>query len=152
MADINKLRPKTKQLAQMLIDECKKQGIDIVLIETFRSTETQDAYYAQGRLPLSEVNALRKVAGLQPISEYVNEKKITNARSGESAHNYGLAFDICPKVNGKLAWNRIDLFDKIGKIASTLVVDGVYKLVWGGNFKSISDKPHFEMENWKKYI
>ena len=150
MSKIDLLRPKTKQLCNMLIEECKKQGLIIEVIETLRKIEVQDAYYAQGRESINTVNDLRKKAGLNYITEAENEHKITNAKGGSSAHNYGLAFDVCPIVRGKLAWGRVDLFKKIGDISRNLQVDE-YKLVWGGDFKSIKDSPHFEMENWKKY-
>jgi len=61
MSNIELLRPKTKQLCKMLIEECKKQGIEIEVIETLRRIEVQNAYYAQGREPLEEVNRLRKM-------------------------------------------------------------------------------------------
>lgn len=151
MADIELLRPKTKELCYLLIQKCKDNGINISIIETYRSNEIQTAYFLQGRKDLETVNEARKKAKLRPLTENENKKRITNANAGQSPHNYSLAFDICPIIEGKLAWNRLDLFDKIGEMSRDLIIDG-YKLKWGGDFISIIDKPHFEMENWRNYI
>lgn len=149
MADINLLRSKTKQLCLKFIEECKKQGILVSIVQTLRTMETQTAYYAQGRNNLEEVNRLRKIANLYLITEKENTK-VTNAKAGLSPHNYGLAFDFAPIVNGKVDWNAISLFKKCGAIAKTLNVEG-YVLEWGGDFKSLVDYPHLQMKNWKNY-
>ena len=47
MADITKLRPKTQELCRKFIEECKKEGITVVITQTLRSIEVQNAYYAQ---------------------------------------------------------------------------------------------------------
>ena len=150
MADIEKLRPKTRQLCKMLILECKKQGIEITVTQTERSMDLQDAYYSQGRDNLEIVNLKRKKVGLPHIKESEN-KIVTKAKAGTSPHNFSLAFDICPVVNGKLAWDRTDLFKKVGEIGESLEFEG-YKLEWGGRFKSMVDLPHFQMKGWKSYV
>lgn len=151
MADIEKLRPKTKELCKLLISECKKNDIDIIITQTERSMGLQTALYAQGRQSLTSVNEKRKIAKLQPITEKENKSTVTNAMAGKSAHNFGLAFDVGIIVNGKVDWNRIDLFKRVGEIGIKLNIDG-YSLTWGGNFSSIKDYPHFEMTDWKKYV
>lgn len=145
MADITKLRPKTQELCKKFVEECKKEGIIVVITQTLRSIEVQNAYYAQGRNDLATVNKLRKIAGLTPITLKENTK-VTNAKGGTSPHNYGLSFDFVPIVNGKADWNNIALFKKCGAIGIKLGLE------WGGNFKSIVDLPHFQYPNWKNYI
>lgn len=54
------------------------------------------------------------------------------------AHGFGLAFDVVPIVNGKAIWDNQVLWNKIGVLGKNL------GLVWGGDWKSIIDKPHFE--------
>jgi hypothetical protein len=40
-------------------------------------------------------------------AELFNQKeKVTNARAWESAHNYGLAVDFVPKLNGQWSWSE----------------------------------------------
>jgi len=73
-------------------------------------------------------------------------KVVSNAKPGQSAHNFGYAVDLWPltKNQKNFDWsaNRV-LFDQMGKIAVSL------GLTWGGNFKSILDLPHVEHLKWK---
>lgn len=57
------------------------------LNETHRGNDVQAAYYAQGRMPLAEVNKLRKAAGLYLLSAAENKRKATDAKPGSSKHN-----------------------------------------------------------------
>jgi len=118
MADLSQLHPKVKELAEKHIAKCKEAGISLLVYCTYRSIKEQDALYAQGRTK----------AG----------KKVTNAKGGQSYHNYRVAYDCGPVVGGNVAWNRNDLFKKIGEIGESL------GLTWGGHFKSITDLPHFQ--------
>lgn len=54
------------------------------------------------------------------------------------AHGFGLAFDVVPIVNGKAIWDNQVIWNKIGVLGKSL------GLTWGGDWKSIIDKPHFE--------
>ena len=87
MAHLDDLRPETKKLCELWIEECRKNGINIVVTQTLRSMYEQDAYYSQGRELLSTVNAKRKKANLQPITEKENKSIITKAVAGSSPHN-----------------------------------------------------------------
>lgn len=149
MAHLDDLRPKTKKLCEMWIEECRRQGINLVVTQTFRSPQLQEAYYSQGREQLSQVNARRKKVGLSEIKEHEN-KIVTKAKAGSSPHNYGLAWDFAPIVNGKIDWNNLELFRKCGEIAKKLNFEG-YTLEWGGDFKTIKDFPHIQLKNWKQY-
>ena len=73
MAHLDDLRPKTKKLCEMWIEECRRQGINLVVTQTFRSPQLQEAYYSQGREQLSQVNARRKKVGLSEIKEHENK-------------------------------------------------------------------------------
>lgn len=116
--DLDRLHPYVNKLAKMLIERCRENGIEIIITETFRTKKRQQQLYNKGRTTSGKV--------------------ITNAKPGDSMHNYGLAFDIVPVEKGKLLWNRNDLFKKIGKIGVDL------GLTWGGNWRSFKDYPHFE--------
>jgi len=88
--------------------------------------------------------------GLRTFEEqdtlYAKKPKVTNAKGGQSIHNYGLAFDFC-LVNGKIAiWDVAKDFDN-DKIADWKEVVDVFKsagYTWGGDFRSFKDAPHFE--------
>ena len=150
MAHLDDLRPKTKKLCELWIEECRKAGINLVITQTLRSMELQDAYYSQGRESLSIVNEKRKKVNLPPITEKENKSIITKANAGSSPHNYGLAWDFAPIVNGKINWDNLDLFRKCGEISKKISFDG-YTLEWGGDFKTIKDFPHIQLKNWKQY-
>ena len=66
------------------------------------------------------------------------DEKVSNAKAGESLHNYGLAWDAVPIVNGKAAYKTAP-WDKIAAVIKR------YGWAWGGDFKGFKDKPHFEM-------
>jgi len=68
-----------------------------IFFEGRRTKEIQEAYYAQGRETLEEVNALRKNAGLYLLRSEKDNYKITWTM--ESKHRLGLAVDVLP-VNG----------------------------------------------------
>ena len=96
---------------------------------THRPDAEQDALYAIGRT--------------------VKGKKVTNARAGESPHNYkpALAYDIAFKDSkGQLDWST-DLFFKYAVLLSAIT----NKVDWGGYWK-FKDSPHFELKNWKTHI
>lgn len=72
-------------------------------------------------------------------------KKVTNARGGESYHNYGLAIDIVIINDGKAVWSRGEDFDG-DKIPDWMEVVKIFKKhgwEWGGDWK-FKDYPHFQ--------
>ena len=150
MAHLDGLRPKTKKLCELWIEECRKAGINLVITQTLRSMELQDAYYSQGRDSLDIVNSKRKKVNLPPITEKENKSIITKAKAGSSPHNYGLAWDIACIVNGKVDYNNLELYKKCGNIAKTISFEG-YTIEWGGDFPKFKDYPHFQLKNWKNY-
>lgn len=117
---IQDLDPECQKLCKKLIDECEKQDIHIIVTSTYRDFEYQNYIYNQGRTTSGII--------------------ITNAKPGYSYHNFKLAFDVVPIVNDKAVWNDNNLWNKIGKIGIEI------GLTWGGNFKNISDKPHFQLD------
>ena len=99
---------------------------------TLRTFKEQDELYAKGRTAPGSI--------------------VTNAKSGLSMHNYGLAIDIVLIVDkngdGKFesaSWDVKSDFDGDGK-ADWMEVVGIFKQygwTWGGNWK-FYDAPHFE--------
>lgn len=133
------LREPFKSKIEAFLKELDKIGLKYSIVETCRSLVTQQAYYAQGRKPLEEVNFLRAKAGLTPIQSSQN---VVVTWTLDSPHLYGFAIDIVPLVNGKPAWNRYDLFAKIGEIAEK------HGLEWGGRWEE-KDYPHIQLPNWR---
>lgn len=94
---------------------------------------------------------------------FIRRPRVTNAKGGQSIHNYGLAFDIVLLYdndgNGtfeEASWSMIRDFDKDG-IADWMEVTNLFKSrgwEWGGDWKSFKDNPHFQAkkpngQSWK---
>ena len=123
---LDELNPKVKDLALKLIDACANVGIAIIITSTYRDAESQTALYNQGRTPESKAKG---------------EKIVTNARAGQSYHNYRVAFDVVPTIAGKAIWNDIGTWQTIGKIGVGLGLE------WAGNWKTFKEFPHFQFTN-----
>lgn len=109
-------------------------------VQVYRTFEEQDALYAQGRTKPGP--------------------KVTDAKGGQSYHNYGLAVDFClindKNKDGKITSDEI-IWDRNTDIDKDHVVDWmeVVKIFtqsgwkWGASF---GDYPHFEKTfgyHWK---
>jgi len=111
-----------------LISLAADKGINVVITADFRSSEEQDELYAQGRTTDGDI--------------------VTNAKGGESYHNYGLAIDFAlMNINGEVVWdmeydgngNSQSDWSEVVEIAKSLGFD------WGGDWVSFKDYPHFQM-------
>lgn len=114
-----------------------------------RSSLEQAALYAQGRMALEIVNTLRKGAGMPPLMEQDNKMKVTNARAGQSAHEYGMAVDLVPLgKGGKPLWGRGAHWATMGEAiqAAGLEWGGLFG---GGTAEKPSDGPHAQLPGWK---
>lgn len=124
MRDIKQCHPRLQVLTAQLIEQCAKAGVPIQIGESFRSAAEQDALYAQGRTKPGSI--------------------VTNAKgsSYSSQHQWGIAADFY-RADGKGAYNEAgDYFKRVGAIAKQL------GLGWGGDWKSIVDKPHIYLPEW----
>jgi peptidoglycan L-alanyl-D-glutamate endopeptidase CwlK len=95
---------------------CKTNGIDVIITSTYRDFASQDALFAQGRTKPG--------------------KKVTNARAGQSYHNFRCAFDFVPIVNGKAMWSDSGLFTKCGEIAELVGLE------WAGRWTKFKEMAH----------
>lgn len=117
------LHPKVAALAKKFVAECKKEGIDVLITSTYRDFESQNALYAQGRTKPGKV--------------------VTNAKAGQSYHNFRVAFDFVPIVNGKAQWNDLRTFKKCGEIGKKLGLE------WAGDWKSFKELAHLQYTGGK---
>lgn len=115
---IEDLHPVVAAKAKAFIAAAKKQGIDVLITSTYRDNESQNALYAQGRTKAGRI--------------------VTNAKAGQSFHNYQLAFDFVPIVNGKAMWNDHRTFQKLGELGESLGLD------WAGRWKSFPEMAHLQ--------
>lgn len=124
MRDINKLHPRLIEKVYLLMDACKNAGLLIGISECVRTKAEQDLLYAKGRTAPGKI--------------------VTNARGStySSMHQWGVAFDFY-RADGKGSYeNGDEFFDRVGALGKKL------GLMWGGDFKTISDKPHFQLPDW----
>ena len=93
--------------------------------------------------------------------EKAKKNGTSKASFGYSAHNYNpsLAIDVVPYpipkkvVNGKEVWdNDSPEWDELHDIVSNICLQFGVKLKWGGDFQTLVDKPHYEIEDWKSLV
>ncbi len=111
------LHPLIAERARQLVELAQAEGIEILVTSTLRTFEEQAELFVIGRTKPGDI--------------------VTNAEPGKSWHNFGLAFDVVPLVNGKAIWDS-PFWNRIGELGKQV------GLVWGGDFQSFKDKPHFE--------
>lgn len=129
---ILKLHPKIRDAALNAYREAVRItpiGIHPFITESLRSFEESNELYEQGRTKPGSI--------------------VTNAKAGQSYHNYGLAFDFVIQNNGHSDWN---VNDNWMKVVNTFKNVG---FAWGGDFHSIKDFPHLENRlgyNWRDLL
>ena len=133
---IAKLHPSVRTEMQRIIETCNS-----------KLTGRAQVRIAQGLRTFTEQDAL-----------YNKRPKVTNAKGGQSIHNYGLAVDIVLIIDGKTAsWDTKKDWDNDG-IADwdeCVKVFASYGWSWGGNWASFKDMPHFDkigFNNWRVLV
>ena len=123
--DISRLRADVAANCRLFVEECKKQGLPVLVTETVRDLEYQASLYAKGRTA--------------PGSIVTNQK--TPSFHSDKA---GLAFDICKNVKGH-EYDDLAFFNRCGEIGKKIGFS------WGGDWLSLQDKPHFQWDNHGTY-
>ena len=127
---IAKLHPSVVAEVTKIVNECNSNltgRAQVRISQGLRTFSEQNELYAQGRTK----------AG----------KKVTNAKGGQSIHNYGLAVDIVLIIDGKTAsWDTAKDWDndKVADWYECVKIFAKYGWDWGGNWKTFKDLPHFE--------
>lgn len=113
------LLPPVRERVERMIAACKAEGIDLLVTSTYRDNASQEALYAQGRTAPGRI--------------------VTNARAGQSFHNYRCAVDVVPIRNGKAIWNAKDpVWQRIGAIGKAAGLE------WAGDWKRFREFAHFQ--------
>lgn len=122
---LDDLRPEVRPRVDDFLAACKTAGIDILVTCTLRTMEEQAALYAQGRTAVGHI--------------------VTNAKPGQSAHNYGLALDVVPIVNGKPDWDGTHpVWNQIGSLGQAK------GLQWlGAPDSPFLEQAHFQHPDWR---
>lgn len=122
------LHPKVAEKSDILKEKAEEKDISIQITDGFRTHEEQDALYAQGRTEPGNI--------------------VTNAKGGESYHNYGLAVDFAVEADGEVIWdvnydgndNGKSDWEEVAEIAKDL------DFTWGGDWEDFKDYPHLQMD------
>lgn len=131
---IEKLHPSVRDEVKKIIAECDSAlngRAKIRITQGLRTFAEQEKLYNQGRTSPG--------------------KKVTNAKAGQSIHNYGLAVDICLIIDGKdVSWDTAKDWDNDGVADwyECVKIFAKYGWDWGGNWKTFKDLPHFEKKGF----
>lgn len=91
-------------------------GHPIVVTDEYRTHAEQDALYAQGRTKPGKI--------------------VTQAKGGESLHNWRVAFDVAFSTKNGISYTGP--WDVLGEVAEALGLE------WGGYWITFVDQPHFQ--------
>jgi peptidoglycan L-alanyl-D-glutamate endopeptidase CwlK len=117
------LSRRVQQLAAML-------SFDIRITQGLRTYAQQDALWQEGRNP---------DGGYADPTHHVGV--VTNAKGGQSMHNFGLAVDVAPIINGIIDWN-----DKDANWAAILAKAPTCGLAEGAEWRTFPDEPHLYLQ------
>lgn len=118
--NIRNLQVRAQPLARRSLAALLAAGYQAKIISGIRTYAEQEALYAKGRF-----------GNPGP--------KVTNARGGESWHNFGLAWDIGLFDNGKYLTGSTP-YRGAGAIARLAGIE------WGGDWKTFKDLPHYQLD------
>lgn len=133
IAQLQLLHPKLRDIAILAYTQAINAtpvNVHPVIDQTYRTFAESDALYAQGRTTKGEI--------------------VTNAKAGQSYHNYALAIDFHLIVDGRDSWD-VD--------HNWMTVVNIFKqhsFTWGGEFSTgFVDNPHLENKfghNWRDLL
>jgi peptidoglycan L-alanyl-D-glutamate endopeptidase CwlK len=121
--NLTDLHPLFQPKANEFLIAATKAGLDVLIYCTLRSLEEQTQLYACGRTAPGKI--------------------VTKAKAGESAHNYGLAFDGAPMIHGRIAWDDHSHWNIYGQVAADLGLE------WAGTWVSFKEMAHIQLPDWK---
>jgi peptidoglycan L-alanyl-D-glutamate endopeptidase CwlK len=116
---LDDLIPPAKERVERFLSLCKDNNIDLLVTSTYRDNESQQALYEQGRTTAGKV--------------------VTNAKAGDSWHNWRCAVDVVPMVNGKPNWDGLhSVWDQIGTLGEQAGLE------WAGRWRTFKELAHFQ--------
>lgn len=95
ICDLSALHPYFRDKVIELISICKSKGIELAVVETYRTVAKQNEYRKLGKI-------------------------YTRSTGGRSKHQYGLAIDVVPVIDSVPSWHNEPVWEKVGAIGETL--------------------------------
>ena len=113
-----------RQWMKLALPLAEKLNVQVKIICGTRSYAEQTALYAQGRTKKGT--------------------RVTNAKAGQSWHNFGLAFDfgVFSTADGSYLGSGTQ-YNKLGSLARSIP-----GLEWGGDWSSFKDLPHIQLKKF----
>ena len=124
------LHPKLRDEAHKMYDEMCKALIGRAMPRfsyTLRTIKEQNELYQIGRTKAGKI--------------------VTNAKGGQSYHNYAMAFDLVLIIDNKIAsWDTLKDFDgdKVSDWNECVTIAKKYGWEHGGDWVKFKDQPHFQ--------
>lgn len=120
--DLKDLHPAARRRAEAFLAAAKAAGIDLLVTSTYRDAASQQALYDQGRTKPG--------------------RKVTNAKPGQSWHNWRCALDVVPMRAGKPVWGTTGEDGKLWLQVGTL--GEACGLEWAGRWVRFREMAHFQ--------
>lgn len=76
------------------------------------------------------------------------KKGVSKAHWKQSAHDFEPSY-ACDCAPVPLNWNDINSFHRMAEAIKKAAAELNIPIVWGGDWKSIKDYPHFELSDWR---
>jgi hypothetical protein len=95
ICDLDALHPYFRDKVTQLISICKSKGIELAVVETYRTVAKQNEYKKLGKI-------------------------YTRTTGGRSKHQYGLAVDVVPIIDSVHSWHNQAVWRKVGQVGEKL--------------------------------
>ena len=114
---LNNLKGVDERLVDLMTEVLKRSKYDFGITEGLRTKERQAQLVKEGK------------------SQTMN-----------SYHLKGKAVDIVIYINNKVTWD-LKYYKEVANQVKSLAAEKGLKITWGGDWKSLIDGPHFQLEN-----
>lgn len=139
MSNVETLEKDFADICLKILEQLKvKTGLSWAIVQARRTIKYQNSLYDQPYDGKDNDNDGK-------IDEA--DEKVTNAKGGQSPHNFGLGADFVPIKNGVEWWNAPEKYWlTLCEIAESLKMISGYRF----NIKGVGkDRPHVEHPRWK---
>lgn len=119
-ADFKGVDPSIEEFGRLLVKRMRRLDVPMFVVTAMRGEADQNAAFVLGT---------------------------SNARFGQSAHNFGFAVDV---IHGVKGWNLSRKeWSIIGHVGKELAGQRGIKVTWGGDWKRPWDPAHWELTDWR---
>jgi peptidoglycan L-alanyl-D-glutamate endopeptidase CwlK len=116
---LTKLHPKVRAMTEQWLAKLETAKREVLITAGYRTKAEQDSLYALGRTKPGKI--------------------VTNAKGGQSLHNYAVAIDFCPvDIKGNCLWADTKKFKDYAAVAKIVGFES------GLDWKNFPDPPHLQ--------